>query len=744
MVVVPATAQPLEKFAAQELVTRLARIYPDERFAIAATAPAGVTTIEFRRRPGKPESYAITAAGSKAQIESADPRGALFAVYALLEKLGCGFYLSTETSPPARPGPLRLEGWNLHDAPLFADRIVFDWHNFLSSASTWEFEDWQRYIDSSVRMRFNGLMVHAYGNNPMFTFRFGGINKPVGNLATTRAGRDWGTEHVNDVRRLIGGGMFSDAVFGASVAKVSPGEQAAAATKLMQRVFRHAAERGMGVTFALDVDTESANPPEMIATLPASARITSGRFQLANPDTREGYSFYKAQVEQLLATYPQITRLAVWHRNNATPWMNIKLEEFPPAWKQEFRGDPVDAPMFAIGKITAAFRRALRETGHSSVELAVGTWRLHLLKSADRYLPQEAALMPLDWSTVFDTPAGQRDLRTVRSKRKLLPVVWAHHDDRTYIGRPYTPYVNFATLLKNSGASGFGIIHWTTRPLDLYFKSTIAQVWAATADQPLELACEEMAARLFGASAREQGIDYLFSWVTEGPMFGRETTDRFMDVLLTLPAEHLKKSAARLQLLAPVDTSKLTPQGRDQFAYFRNYESFIQSFFSSQMAFEKADAAVKSGNYEQARVALKQARPEDTIRLYEQAARTGSITPGEQALLISLNLRWLPYFVSLRQAAGLEPVRYRTGKVEKEPLAQAPGKLTFHVDESGQLWRVIDRESVTGQLRLGAIMGDRLEPGSYSINGGPAAAVKEGKLDVPLPSATAEITIRRL
>lgn len=736
-IVVPPAAHPVERLAASELASYLAKIYPSERLAVAERAPATGASVTFTRAAGPEESFAITHAAGKATIAAADPRGALFAVYALLEKLGCGFYLSYESLPPARGGPLTFDGWTLRDAPVFADRIVFDWHNFLSSASTWEFDHWQRYVDSALRMRFNTLMVHAYGNNPMFTFRFGGVTKPVGFLATTIAGRDWGTEHVNDVRRLIGGELFSTPVFGASIAQVPAPERAAAAQRLMRRVFAHAASRGMKITFALDVDTASANDQAMIATLPASARIASGKYQLANPDTPEGYAFYKAQADQLLALYPHITRLAVWFRNNNTPWTSIRLEEFPPAWKREFQGDPADAFVFAVGRIVAAFGRALKEGGHADVELASGTWRLELNRAAGRYLPKEAAYLPLDWSTVFDTAAGQRQLRLVRGGRKLIPIVWAHHDDRTYIGRPYTPYVNFTNLMRSAGGSGFGIIHWTTRPLDLYFKSTVVQSWQATRDQPLELICEEAATRTFGPAAGDAGRDYLFSFLTEAPMFGRETTDRFMDIPLADPQLHLRRARARLALLDTIAGSS------PQLDYFRHYEAFLLSFFEAHTALERAQAALKAGDYSKARAEISSARPEDAIRAYVRAARSGSITRGEEALVVSLNLRWLPYFASLRQAAGLEPVRVRIGRVQREPLAQGAGNNTFHIDEQGRLWRVVEPAAGASTLALGGIMNDPLEPGRYSVNGQSPVASREGRVEVALVPGVTGIVISK-
>ena len=88
-------------------------------------------------------------------------------------------------------------------------RIVFNWHNFLSGCTGWDLEDWQKWIDQSVKMRYNTIMVHAYGNNPMVQFVFNGQEKPLGYLTTTISGRDWGAQHVNDVRKVVSGDRSS-------------------------------------------------------------------------------------------------------------------------------------------------------------------------------------------------------------------------------------------------------------------------------------------------------------------------------------------------------------------------------------------------------------------------------------------------------------------------------------------------------------------------------------------------------
>lgn len=739
------------RIAAVELRDRLQRLYPEERIEVASSASTNRRTIRLTRaRPElhlAPESFSITHAiapqSALATIQGADEAGLCHAIYALLEKLGYGFFLSNETEPAPRPGKVSFDDWTISDRPLFADRIVQPWHNFLSGPTTWEFEDWRRYIDAVARMGFNDLMVHAYGNNPMFTFSFNGIAKPVGYFATTQRGRDWGTQHVNDVRHMIGGEIFSDAVFGASVAQVDPKKTVETTTALMRRVFAYARDRGLGVTFALDVDTLSANPQEIIRSLPPSARFTTAGIELANPDTSEGGAYYRAQCEQLLALYPSITRLVVWFRSpeSNTPWRRLQRAELPEAWQREFHGDDADVSAFALARVVHAFRRALTEANRSDISLAAGSWAFPFLEASDRYLDPTIPLIALDWWVSFDSARAQRDLRHVHSGRKVIPILWAHHDDRTYVGRPYTPWVDVATKLERARASGFGIVHWTTRPLDLYFTGTIAQTWAASKDQPLEATCDAMAVCLFGESAGALGGQYLFTWVTEASMFGRETTDRFIDYPLPNPEVNLRLTRERLATLEKIAPKVSGAANAANLRYFQNYERFILSFLENQTAAELAADALKHGDRIGAREAISRVDPIRVIQDYVAAAGVGEMTRGEQALLVSLNLRWLPQILSLRQALGLEPARYRLGTVQQEPLAQGAYPNTFYFDDAHQLWKVIDRASLPETLQLGAISGEKLSPGRYHVTGIGEVEAHEGRVEIPRSAVQEEIVI---
>ncbi|MBM3888861.1 MAG: hypothetical protein FJ388_07005 [Verrucomicrobia bacterium] len=740
-----------ERLAASELAGCLGRIYPQTRFIIAGQLPSSGSAVlvgsDVAVRSmirdadlSKPESYAVRSVRRGDQqlgiIAGADARGTVYGVYALLQKLGCGFYLSYDALPPARTEPFTFDGWLLSSAPLVRDRIVFNWHNFLSGCSTWNLADWNRWTGQSQKMGYNGIMVHAYGNNPMVSFTFSGKTKPVGYLSTTVKGRDWSTMHVNDVRRLYGGEVFNGPVFGADAAQAPDEQRAAAAQKLMRGVFAHAAERGMEVHFADDVDTISANPQELIRTLPEDARFPiqaqsvawmgqeAGKLWLANPETPEGYRYYKAQVAALMKAYPQITTLVVWFRQGGTPWLEVKVAEMPARWQEEWRAEIARTPeaeklwhapqMFAIGKIVRAFERALKELGHERVQIAAGTWDFKFLAPCHRFFPPHVKLIGLDYNVLHDHPQladaeSRRVIRDVAARRPVLPVIWAHHDDGNYIGRPYTPFTEFCTRLADAKACGFGIIHWTTRPLDLFFKSHAEQVWTATKDRPLRATCEAMAARSFGSGGGEDGrgvianfmkfaitplAEYLHAWVTDAPKFARETSDFFIDRPLTNVTQVVAGCRERLKLIERVDAARVAPEQRDRLNYFKGLEEFIAAFYQTHDKFQRSQELLKSGDLAGARAALTGCEPTKVIQQFARFSSLGGITRGEQGLVVSMNTRWLTHIVRHRQTLGLEAVRYRFAPTSHDPLAQSPGKFTFHFDANHGVWECLGEKEI--------------------------------------------------
>ena len=743
-VVVSSKAAAQERLAAAELAADLRRLYPATRFPMAEVLPESGSAIllgSLARDPAlskylhgeKPDAaeaftVAVTQRGSLSVgvIAGADPPGTVFGVYALLEHLGCGFYLSQDVVRESSQ-PFSFRRWQLSDRPLVRHRIVFNWHNFLSGCSAWNLPDWQRWIDQAQKMRFNTIMVHAYGNNPMFTFTYNGVTKPCGYLPTTRKGRDWGTSHVNDVRRLPGGSVFHEAEFGADAAKVPDDQRARAAQQLMQQVFAHAARRGMHVCFALDVDTAASQPQEIIRTLPAATRfemhvtgnrqlISQGRERLwlVNPESPEGYAYYKAQADALLRLYPEIDRLVLWIRPANTPWMELPAAEIPAAWREQYQAATREVPpaaqarlpgRFALGKVLAAFGRAMRELGHERVELMTGSWGFDWLEPADRFFPAGMAFVPLDYDILagrssLDDPQQRAKVRRIAARRPVLPVVWAQHDDGQYIGRSYTPPARFMDKLDDAGAAGFGIIHWTTRPLDLFFKSLAEQVWAAEKNRPLEITCREMGQRLLGPRRGERLGAYLHRWVSEAPMFGRETSDWFFDRPLEQGAVEGIAAACRrrgdelanlAKEAAAGDGAGVDRPARECLAYFHDMEQFCGDFHRAEWLYEQSLRLSAKGDLEGAKRAITACRAEEVVRQYARASSHGGISRGEQGVLLAMDLNWLPYIEAARQALALAPIRYQYGPTSHEPSAQGAGTLSFYVDAGHNLWRSLGR-----------------------------------------------------
>lgn len=725
-------ASSAEKVAAQDLMVGLQQLYPQQAFDRGNKLPPtgrGILLGTLASNPelsryvqqqqvSAPESFVITAARADshetAVIAGADQRGVAYGVYALLEKLGYGFYLSYDAVPPPKQEPFSFDGWSLADKPLVRDRVVFDWHNFLSGCSTWNLPEWQSWIRQSQKLGYNAVMVHAYGNNPMVSYTFNGQTKPVGYLSTTVKGRDWSTMHVNDVRRLWGGQAFTQPAFGADAALGPDEQRAAAAQSLMRTAFATASERGMEVYFADDVDTTSANPQELILTLPEHARFPigvqalrwmnqeAGRLWLANPDTPEGYGYYRTQVETLLSAYPQITCLVAWFRTGGTPWMELKVAEMPAAWQQEYQAEIDKTPeaaqlwhapqIFALGKVVRAFDRALRELGRERVQLAAGTWDFKFLAPCHRFFPSHVKLIGLDYNVLHDRPqlgdeASRQVIRDVAAQRAVIPVIWAHHDDGNYIGRPYAPFTEFHAKLADAQACGFGIIHWTTRPLDLFFTSHAKQVWQRTQNQPLHATCDEMAAKSFGEAARGAMGKYLERWVTGAPTFGRETSDLFIDRQLTGVTEVVAGCRDRMQQIESAGAAGQTPEQRGRVEYSRGLEEFIAAFFQTHEQFQRSQALLKSGDLAAARTALAGCQPERVIEQFAQFGSRSGMTRGEQGLVVSLNLRWLSHVIRHRQLLGLEPVRINFAPTQHDKLAQSRGTFTFHFEPNRSVWQ---------------------------------------------------------
>lgn len=398
----------------------------------------------------------------------------------------------------------------------------------------------------------------------------------------------------------------------------------------------------------------------------------------------------------------------------------------PESWQKEYdaliQQDPSAAnlkqsvPAFGIAKVAAAWRKALDELGRKDMGLAVGSWGFEWVDGCAKFLPEPVKLIALDYNVThgpgeFRNPATMQRLDRAVQPGRFMPVIWAHHDDGQYIGAPLRLYRNLGGELSKYHTGGFGIIHWMTHPLDLFFASHSRQTWSATLDESPAGTAKWMAGRCFGAANSEVMGHYLDAWASTMPFFGRETSDFFIDRPMNSfgnPEKVKKGCEDRLALLARADLSKMTEPQRNRHHYFAENEKFVSDFFKTETTFEQAKAAFGKKNMDLARKLMDECHPEALLERYAEMARRAGITRGEEGLIVSMNCRWIPHHVRFRQQLGIEPVRYNYGTTSHDHLAQAMGAFTFHASPDRKLWQTFGQRETGSEVFTTHISGDGL------------------------------------
>lgn len=676
-IIISDEADVREKWAASELSTFLGEIYEEDDFPVKTSIPRKgsfilLGTLETQPSLGlyvegsqveKPGSFVVNHGKFEGRtvgvICGNNSRGLLDGVYSFLEQtLGYGFYLHSNAKENVEKGAFSFEKWDFFAHPEFQERVVFNWYNFITGVSGWNLEDYKHWIRQCARMRYTQVMLHAYSWSPFHEFSYNGETKQVLRIQNTQYGAQWDNKQTPDIRELIGGELFTEEgpVFGADVGKIGFDgvtlENRVEKSKAMMREVIDYAVNTVGLEFnwAMDIDTGYANPQNVIQTLPEDSRIRMWDLYLARPDTDAGYLYYKNMVETVMNDYPAITNITVWWRSttarlydglaNALTYDKVHLE-IPDDWKIEYdaapdyvKGPSPDKPAslgtasLHYSKVTQAFRKALNEMGKSEVKLGYGSWiksneNFTSFVPANYFQDPENTAYALEYMMSFDENVEFRNrLKKYGEKRNLVVIEWAHHDDGKYMGRPYTPPTDFSDKLNEVEASGFGVIHWLSRPFDVFFKNLQNQVWSNSLNEDYALTTEAMALDYFGASEKEKTAAYLHQWATEAPQFGRETGQLGQTGVEDFEAR-IQACDDRLAMLAKIDVSQFSEAALNRYKYFFGHEEWMKLFHEAQQTWD---------------IDLQK---EAIHKFIEKALVDGGMTRGEQGLLIQHNIKWL-------------------------------------------------------------------------------------------------------
>jgi hypothetical protein len=170
------------------------------------------------------ETYEIASVQDSAittvTIKGANQQALLYSVFEFLERQGAYFGVDGDLYPLDKPSGLLLpnEGHPWIGAPRFGTRGLLPWPDFLNCISVYNREDFRAYLEAMLRMRFNTLGIHVYGQRDKWvesflSFEYGGVGHAA--FTDTTATDRWGylpqrTSRLRPERRAI----FDDEVFG--------------------------------------------------------------------------------------------------------------------------------------------------------------------------------------------------------------------------------------------------------------------------------------------------------------------------------------------------------------------------------------------------------------------------------------------------------------------------------------------------------------------------------------------------
>lgn len=316
-------------------------------------APAG-GELRFVLTAGREtaESYRIAAeregATTTVTIAGAGEQALLYGVFDLLERQGAYFGIDGDSYPLERPTRLNLPGtgqsWSA--SPRFATRGLLPWPDFLNCITVFNREDHRAYLEAMLRMSFNTLGIHVYGQGnkwveSFLSFEYGGVGHAA--FTDTTATDRWGYLPQRTSRFGMGAAQYFDGeVFGADATRLarSPWEAAEMAQALWREAFAYAEQLGIrtGVGFEpyqLPDEIVRATPPEARVEHTHRFQGREHRFTRLDPESRTARTILEARLDRLLEAYPSVSYVWLWEdefMNWASQHEQTELSVTP--WKQ--------------------------------------------------------------------------------------------------------------------------------------------------------------------------------------------------------------------------------------------------------------------------------------------------------------------------------------------------------------------------------------------------------------------------
>lgn len=458
-ILTPAALSFKQRLAAAELRRGLHQLNYRREVRIAElpgpTPTAGELRFHLTCGQGAGETYAISASAENVSIHGANEQALLYAVFDFLERQGAVFGIDGDTYPIDLAQVLHLpdagQPWTA--APQFPVRGLLPWPDFFNCISVYNREDWRAYLEAMVRMRFNTLGIHVYGQEDQWaesflSFEYGGVGH-LSHLDTTVSDR-WGYLPQRTSRYGMSAAQyFDDEIFGADSTRRArgPWEAAELAQRDWREAFAYAEQLGIrtGVGFEpyrVPEEIRRACPPEVQREEIYEFHGRTNRIERIDPESRTALNILESRLAQLLEAYPSVHYIYLWEdefMNWASQAHNVSLPVTPFLQAHAFlRRHAPDKRLVLAGwggvvRHFPAFHRALPEdiiftalndqVGWDSVHEAFGQ-----LGDRERWPIPWLEDDPAMWFPQFHVNRFAKDLRLAEQYgcQGVLGIHWRH------------------------------------------------------------------------------------------------------------------------------------------------------------------------------------------------------------------------------------------------------------------------------------------------------------------------------
>ena len=431
------------------------------------TSNSNALLITLSAKQSQSENYAITFNHSETphiRLNAESEQSLLYAVFDFLEHQGVFFGLDGAINliDPITHLTVPGDGQSWTGKPLFANRGLQPWPDFLNCITTFNEEDLRAYLEAMLRMRFNTLGIHVYGQSnkwvePFLSFEYGGVGHAA--FADTTATDRWGYLPQRTSRYGMSGAQyFDDEIFGADATRYSAGpwETAERSQALWQTMFSYAEELGihMGIGFEL-----YQLPEEIVKAVPAHVRTVLERkvptdgggtlthtFHRVDPTSRAAKYILEARLAQLLETYPSVSYIQLWE-DEFTNWIS--------------QSEDIETPVEPFKQAHDFLRRHAPDK-----RLVIAGWG-GVVRNFERFhreLPEDIIFSALSdqfgWDPIHENFGKLGD-------RERWPIPWMEDDPSMWFPQIHASrFEKDLQLAQDLGCTGMVGIHWRHRIVD--------------------------------------------------------------------------------------------------------------------------------------------------------------------------------------------------------------------------------------------------------------------------------------